>query len=221
VDDTHGTTPERVAAADLDRDGVVDLVWAGSSAAGTDPRLNTLTVLYGVGAGRFEPRSPLLLDQDLRRSGPMGVADLDSDGWLDLVLTRSAWALPANSPSIYDFDGGGPAKITVLLGSARGFRAWRHFPTLASDALTIADFNRDRVPDIAILNGTRALIEVRFGDGAGRFPTSQTFHVGQALEGFIVDADLNRDGRVDLVSVNQESINASVFLNLPSRYYRY
>ena len=214
TDATHGTTADSVAAADFNRDGRLDLVWAGSSAVEADPRLNTLTVLYGVGAGRFEPRPALVLDQELRISGAMGVADLNRDGWPDLVLTRSAWALP-----LYDLGSGGPTKVTVLLGSAHGFRAPHEFSTLGSDSLAIADFNGDQIPDIALLNGTRALIELRFGDGTGRFPTSQTFDAGQALEGFIVDADLNHDGRVDLVSVNQESVNASVFLNLPGVRY--
>ncbi|MHC5211465.1 MAG: FG-GAP repeat domain-containing protein [Planctomycetota bacterium] len=72
-----GTQPRTLACADLDEDGVPDLVVA---------RFGGLSVLRGIGDGRFLPEEVHAFSGIL--SFGLTIADLDLDGLLDLVTTR-------------------------------------------------------------------------------------------------------------------------------------
>jgi hypothetical protein len=73
------SSPAAVTAADLDQDGVDDIITVSTAT-------NTLTVLLGAGDGTFRP--PQTLETG---PGPRHViaADLDGDGWTDLASANS------------------------------------------------------------------------------------------------------------------------------------
>ena len=78
-----------VAAADVDRDGDLDLFVGGRSIPGEYPRTPASRLLRNDG-GRFtdvtETQAPGLLAAGLVTSGSFG--DVDGDGWIDLVIAR-------------------------------------------------------------------------------------------------------------------------------------
>src|SRR5262249_56125078 len=88
--------PGAVRAADLNGDGILDLVVANSGA-------NTVLVYLGTGGGQFAPAQSFFAGTD-----PVGitVADLNGDGIADLVVANQ-----------------GSNDVTVLLGQGQG-SAW-------------------------------------------------------------------------------------------------
>src|SRR5262249_19780029 len=75
----------------------------------------------------------------------------------------------------------------------------------------VADFNRDRKPDIAAINGASS-VGVILGKGDGTFKPPSTYPAGY---GPFTEAvgDLNHDRYPDLVVVNYASQTVSVLLN--------
>ena len=117
----------RVLAADLDRDGALDLVLGDIHRTG-------LAVLYGDGRGDFPRRRLLRAGAGVRHAEAV---DLNADGWLDLVSADTA------------ADG-----ISVVLSDGRGsFLPTRHFLAGAQPrALAVADLNRDGRMDVVVAN---------------------------------------------------------------------
>ncbi|MGK3922212.1 FG-GAP-like repeat-containing protein, partial [Enterococcus faecium] len=77
----------------------------------------------------------------------------------------------------------------------------------------LADFNNDGNLDVA-LGGGSGLGAVLLGDGHGNFGPPLVFGQGSVvgIVGAIAAADLNRDGILDIVTVNETSNNISVLL---------
>ena len=162
-----------MATADLNGDGLADLVVGIRSSKGKyliQPLLRNPTGGFRP-AAIFAPTTVFV---------SFSLADVTRDGRPDLVVV-------------------GTAQYGVLVGNGNGtfqpeiqaFSQTLHDPTLA-----IGDFNGDGNPDLAIPvdNG----IFILFGDGTGRFPTGTTFTTTEEF-GPIAAADLNKDGKQDLI----------------------
>lgn len=114
-------------------------------------------------------------------------ADLNHDGRHDLVTLG-----PAPSDAVFVRLGAGDGTFgpptTILLGGS-------------SRSMALADFNRDGHLDIAagfwIPFGT-GVIEVRLGDGRGRFGAARMWSLEITAEAMVA-ADVTGDGNVDLV----------------------
>ena len=129
-----GSTPNHMASADLNLDGIPDLVVCNTGAS-------SLTVLLGNGTagvpdGTFAP--PVTVTTT---SGPntVQIADWDQNGVPDL-------AVASNNTS---------NASTILLGLGTGlFEAGQTFATGGSNpaALAVNDFNRDGAPDLFVCN---------------------------------------------------------------------
>jgi hypothetical protein len=176
-----------IASGDFDGDGKPDLVVVPSL---YDAR--GVYVLLGNGDGTFsDPVNYALPAQ----GGTVTVADLNGDGHLDLVVTPLIVkdAAPVNT-------------VYVLLGKGDGtFHPATQVVTGDSPtSLAVADFNGDGIADLAVLvvpKNYAGAVAILLGNGDGTFQTPVLHAAGQAPV-FVATADLNGDGKADLVVTN-------------------
>ncbi len=171
-----GSYSRSIAVGDFNGDGVPDL-------ALTNGVSNSASVLLGNGDGSF---------QAARSFGagnfPISVVvgDFNGDGVPDLAVANS-------SSTIY----GGT--VSVLLGKGDGsFKTAQSFgaggdPT----SVTVADFNGDGVPDLAVANYYTNNVSVLLGNGDGSFQAPRSFGAGHNPSSLAV-GDFNGDGMPDL-----------------------
>ncbi|MBV8382916.1 MAG: VCBS repeat-containing protein, partial [Planctomycetaceae bacterium] len=160
-----------VAAGAFTRGGPLDLV-------ATDPGSNTLSLLKGLGAGRFANPVTFLTASPAR---VIRVADLEGNGVPDVII------LGTDTVSVYRGDGRG------------GF-----LPPLTYDAgpdptgLTVADVNHDGKPDLLIGNPYGDLLVLQ-GNGDGTF---QPYHEADQTV-LLAVADLQHNGQKDFIFADQ------------------
>jgi hypothetical protein len=171
----------QLRAADVNNDGFPDVV-------GTDG--TTLYVYLNDGSGHLQ--TPLT--QPIN-GAIQDVADFNKDGKKDIVVTA--------------FTGGNATTHTIYFGNGNGTFGPASV-TLTNDARNVrsGDFDGDGNLDLVMAasydageEGSSLNLYFSYGDGAGHFTTpahfAQTFFDG----GVSAVADLNKDGRADLVVV--------------------
>jgi hypothetical protein len=182
-----GKEPSSVVAADINKDGIPDLITANQSD-------NTVSVLLGNGDGTFKPQVSFPVGAE---PYAVAVADLDGDGSLDLVVANYQ-------------DG----TISVLLGNGNGtFRNLDPVPVGNGPyAIGIADVNGDGTLDLVVPNYLDDTVRVLLGNGDGTFQDPDPFPVGSGPCAVQV-ADVNRDHKPDLLVANKKDGTVSVLLN--------
>jgi hypothetical protein len=208
-----GGQPNQVASGDINGDGKPDLVLADASATG-----GAIVLLQDpANPGKF--LAPVSLAVSANSAAAVAIGDLNGDGAPDIVAATSD--ANGNNGAIYVFyqnattRGTFLAPVTVPAGAQ-------------PEAVRIADVNGDGLPDIAVANldpgadGTgSAGVSVLLQDAA--HPGSFLAPVTYATQGDAIDvavADLNGDGKPDLVVANLEpgpSGSVSVLLQDPAR----
>jgi hypothetical protein len=178
---------------DVDGDGKLDVVVLDSESLAAE------IVLLGNGDGSFQAASTLTT-----LSGPapnnINFADFNGDGKLD-------------------FEGSLNSQPQIYLASGSGFLA--PVPLVTSDAIydscndTTGDLNGDGIPEIVSVNCGVNSLTIYVNNGDGSFQTGvYVDNVGDTYmypeEATI--ADLNGDGKNDIVLGNSYSGNLSVFL---------
>src|SRR5260370_9187718 len=170
-----GFAPQSVTVGDVDGDGVPDLLVANSI---TD----NLSVILGNGDGSF--RSARSYAAGGGGPGAVAVGDFDGDGLSDLVV--------ANIGGLF-----APGCLSLLLGNGDGsFQAGRNILAGTWNSVTIDDFNRDGLLDVAATSGLNH-VTVMLGNGDGSFQPPRDFGVGSSASSGAV-GDFNRDGVPDL-----------------------
>ncbi len=131
---------------------------------------------------------------------PPAIGDFNHDGYLDVAFGAT-----------FASDVGGPPFFAqVLFGDGKG-----HFPTqgptlsLNTNFLAAGYFNGDGYADLVSLDGST--FEILIGKGDGTFAAPVTYPVG-ANPVFVLQRDLNGDGKRDIVVVNHDSNDISVLL---------
>ncbi|MFT5324045.1 MAG: subtilisin-like proprotein convertase family protein [Planctomycetaceae bacterium] len=177
--------PRFLATADLNNDGIPDLVSAnGGQDFSTFNR--TLSVFLGVGNGTFRPEYRIRVGEAPRE---VTAVDFNGDGTLDLAT--------ANSES---------DDVSILIGRGDGtFQSeFRVNVGEEPESLTAADLNRDGNIDLAVANRQTNVVSILFGDGVGGFTAGPDAAVGSFLRTQSVrHGDVNRDGFLDLVTANE------------------
>lgn len=163
---------------DFNADGIPDVAVALSNRA-------QVAVLLGDGAGGLGPVQTFDVGGTPLH---MAVGDSNADGHLDLVLATRT--LPEEQGAVAVLRGSGTGRFAAATPVAVG--ALQH-PTFVA----IADFNGDRVLDLAVADTAIANAVLLFGDNTGGFapPLPRLFIAG--AETFAV-ADFNRDRILDL-----------------------
>jgi hypothetical protein len=226
VDHEVGKVPMIVFVHDVDNDGWLDFVSAGS----TD---NTATVLFGGEDGAFASRRT----NANVGTRPLGItaADLDDDGFAEVIVPN----FTSRDVSILRNQGGrtfAPQEIIPVLGTPRYATTLDADGSGSSDVVVVsaetndvavflndgegrlgepaiyplgrepysvvaADVNGDGVLDLCTANWRADSVSVLQGVGDGRFVTPDAYDVGQQPR-FVFPGDFDRDGDLDLVSAN-------------------
>lgn len=152
---------------------------------------------------RFTPTQPPFQSPETGKRPTLGVADVNGDGFDDLVTSNYL----SNS-------------VSILLGAGDGsFGAPREFP-LDPDSgagplgAAIADLNGDGFADIVTENyQSNGFVNVLLGNGNGSFRPALKFQAGDGGD-FPTIADVNGDGQPDIVVGNYRAGTVSVLRNL-------
>jgi hypothetical protein len=185
-----------VAVADLNNDGTLDIVATSGCVFGGRRQCTitgTVSVLIGNGDGTFQPA--VLYNTNQYYPTGVVVADFNNDGKPDLATSNFC-----SGPSTIC----GPASVSIFLGNGDGtFQPSLSYSTRAKEAvgLTVADFNGDGILDIAAPNSYTDNVAMLLGVGDGTFQKANaiSFTRMEYMPVAILAADLNGDGRPDLV----------------------
>src|SRR5208282_4376149 len=198
-----GANPSSVAVADVNGDGLPDLIVTNFSS-------NTVSVLLNTTAPGAT--TPTFAAQQTFNTGTnpssVTVADVNGDGKPDLIVANrnvsGTVSVLLNTTT--------PGATTVT------FAAQQTFPTgFDPGSVTAADINGDGKPDLIVANNADNTVSVLLNTTATgattlSFATQQTFTVGNGPSS-VMAADVNGDGRPDLIVVNNSDNTVSVLLN--------
>ncbi|HKV80763.1 MAG TPA: FG-GAP-like repeat-containing protein [Candidatus Sulfotelmatobacter sp.] len=175
-----GVNPRSVAIADVNGDGRPDVLVSNFESG-------TTGVLLGNGDGTFLPVVTL------SGAGAMAVVDVNRDGKADLLLASGG-------------------NVAVLLGNGDGtFHSGVTYDSGGQGegerSITVADVNGDGHPDLVVSHESLVapqedLIGVLLGNGDGTFQKAVSYGSGGWRAWSVAVADVNADGKLDLVVAN-------------------
>jgi hypothetical protein len=229
--------PVYVVAADLNRDGKLDLAVANGAPT------NTVSILLGNGSGGFGMPTTIPVNDP----AAIAVGDFNGDNNPDLAVT----SLTGQSVSIFTGNGSGTFTLAsgspIPLGSpVQGIAAGELTGDAALDlavtvpgtnavqvlkgngnatfsllsplavgsmpvAVAVGNLDGNAFPDLVTANIGDNTISRLLGVGGGGFSVAMPFTSGTNPDSVFI-ADLNRDGNADVVNSNQAAGTASVFL---------
>jgi hypothetical protein len=184
-----GTQPSALAAADLNHDGILDLVAADFGSGNGD---EDVAVLLGKGNGAFLKANHF--SPGLGSPVSVAIADFNHDGNPDALFTENGSIVNGISLLPGNGNGGFGSAKTVLAGRDR------------LTHVVAADFNHDGNADIAYFDLDSGDVLVQLGKGDSTFQAA-TIAVSLGIFGttFTV-ADFNHDGILDMAAEDSGEI---------------
>jgi len=188
--------PHLIVVGDFNSDSRLDL-------AASSHDSNDVFVLLGDGRGGFGPApgSPVAAFAGIRaHNHGLAVADVNGDGALDLTLGHQE-----------------TGSIAVLLGDGKGrFAAGPGSPLRLGRGFyphALADVDGDGRIDVVAPDLLGSAIVVALGDGRGGFSAAPGSPVAvKARPFYVLLADLNGDGRMDIVATHDDIDDVDVLL---------
>ena len=186
-----------MALADVNADGRSDLLVL---TGGSNNLETVMGCLLGNGDGSFQPPVSYRVPGVLSAYG-LAVADINQDGKLDVVSV-------GNSNGYFQY------KVDVLLGNGDGtFTQGASYGTGGSysSSVVVADVNGDGNLDVLVRNcalggnlcvSADGFVGVLTGTGHGTFRNVASYDAGATGAQAVAAADLNGDGKPDLVVVH-------------------
>jgi Bacterial Ig-like domain (group 3)/FG-GAP-like repeat len=205
-----------VTLADVNGDGKLDLLVANQCPAGsgcTTSRAGSVGVLLGNGDGTFQAAVTYSSGGDAANS--VAVADVNGDGKPDLLVAN----LCADSSCA-------KGSMSVLLGNGNGtFQAAVSYGSggLYTSSVAVGDVNGDGKLDLLVANGcfiggtnctngAPGAVSVLLGNGDGTFQTVVTYASGGSNAYSVAVADVNGDGKPDVLVANEGDTSVGVLL---------
>ena len=198
---TIGADASSVTLADVNGDGHLDILVTNQCASASNCSSTGVVVLLGNGDGTFQPG----VSYGVPGSNAFSIvaADLNGDGKLDLVVSEQC-------SSSNNCNAG---SVAVLLGNGDGtFQSAVSYNSggLYAFGVAVADLNGDGHPDLVVSNYcisnsncTYGTVDVLLGIGDGTFQSAVSYNSGGYYSRFVTVADLNADGKPDLIVISQ------------------
>jgi hypothetical protein len=189
--DSYGANRDTpgLALGDVNGDGLVDIVEASVGAPGPQLYLNTGTRRSAVFSGTGTP-----IGSDTTGPRCIALGDLNRDGLLDVVMGRSG-----ATNKLFLNDGAGDPFDTAGAGLDIGSE------TEDTRSIAVGYINGDGLPDVAVGNGgagerNRVYLAQNTANPFQSVPTGSPVGADTEVTTSIALADLNRDGRTDVVT---------------------
>lgn len=146
----------------------------------------TISVLLNDGSGGFQPRTAYSAGFSM---GQVAIADIDGNGTLDLLASSSIG-------------------VVKLIGNGDGTFQPQQSVTSTGGDIALTDANGDGRPDLLVASG--GTLAAFINDGSGQFSTGLSSSLPSAIG--MAAADVNGDGKVDVVAAGYSSHTLAVLL---------
>jgi subtilisin family serine protease len=190
--------------ADMNRDGVPDLIVTDQGGV-----VNGAQIYLSMGDGTFKESDAFIGDTPAGNVLNAAAGDMDGDGCPDVVVST-------DSGYVYLFHGN-------CDGTVQGFPNVLFYGSGDAGAgLALADVNGDGHLDVVISGilfdvgyygpPTGDAVAVLLGDGQGHLSPGKLYRGEPGMYNLAI-ADVNGDGKPDILTANQDTDTASVYLN--------
>jgi predicted Zn-dependent protease with MMP-like domain len=186
-----GSTLQNLVVTDFNNDQQLDIAVVNYNSS-------NIGILMGYGNGKFADQ---VYYSTGSTTGPwsMAVGYLNDDNQLDIAVAN----YESNS-------------IGILIAASVEPGAQQNIPIINGSnpsAIKVGDFNNDTQLDIVVTNYNSSNICILLGNGGGLFIPFKTYSTGpDSNPQDVTTGDLNNDGRLDIIVVNDGTDNVGVFL---------
>lgn len=196
--------PAHAEVVDLDRDGIQDVLVANlGSFTVTDHKQGSVVWLRGSAAGKF---TPVTILEHVGRVADAQAADFRGNGQLDVVVAVFGWRKTG--------------EIVFLENQTKDWSQPRFVPRILDDRhgavhVCVADLDADGKPDVvALISQEHEAVVAYMNQGNGRFVKQTLYEASHPAYGSsgIQLIDLNRDGKLDVLYSNGDSLDQSRIL---------
>ncbi|KMT66196.1 FG-GAP-like repeat-containing protein, partial [Catenovulum maritimum] len=184
---------EKIIAADVNKDGYIDILTANNGITGNYGTVNR--IFFNDGTGSFPSNTDI--DSESDNSSSIVAADFDNDGHLDLAVANY-WPAPADR--IYLNNGDATFSSAINLSSSD------------TDTYDFAVGDIDADGDLDLISASIGENQIYLNDGSANFTLLGSVSSDAVYSQSISLHDLDMDGDLDLIIGNSNATN-QYFLN--------